>query len=286
MNRYFIAITLALLVHIFVVLALNFSWQPPEINTFQVPQHVKATLVVIPKETKTPLQAKAQPTVNRVNKEAAKAAAAAKVDAEKKAKAKKEAERKAELAAEKKAKEIADAKAREIAKQLADKKKAEELEKEKARQELAKKQEVAKEAEQKRIEAENFKSAIEAQEGILLDSLDEEDNKFEAEAAQASQDESDASVYYQLIIRQISSNWSRPASARNGMTVDIEIHLLPNGELRDVFIIQGSGDKATDLSAERAVRKVLRFQVPQDIRLFESHFRRFKFRFKPEDLRQ
>lgn len=283
MTRYTIAILVAVLIHSLVVLALSFSWQPPELNTFKVPTHVKATLVVIPKAAAkvTEVKTKVNPDLEKQ-----KAAAKAKAEADKKAKAKKEAETKAKLAADKKAKELADAKAAEAAKKIADQKKADELAQEKARKDLEEKQKAEQLAEKNRIEQEKIQSIIDEQEGDLLDSLDEEDSQLEAEAAQASQDAADAATYYQLIERQISLNWSRPASTRNGMTVGMEIHLLPNGELRDVFITQSSGDAATDLSAERAVRKVSRFQVPEDIRLFELYFRRIEFGFRPEDLRQ
>jgi len=97
-------------------------------------------------------------------------------------------------------------------------------------------------------------------------------------------DKSAAMAYFQLIERQIMMNWSRPPSTRNSMFVGMEIHLLPNGELKDVFITVSSGDLATDLSAERAVRKVSRYEVPEDTKLFELYFRRFEIGFRPEDL--
>jgi len=283
MTRYTIAILVAVLIHSLVVLALSFSWQPPELKTFNIPKHVKATLVVVPKASAriTEVKTKVNPDLEKQ-----KAAAKAKVEADTKAKAKKEAETKAKLAADKKAKELADAKAAEATKKIAEQKKADELAQEKARKDLEEQEKAEQLAEKNRIEQEKIQSIIDAQEGDLLDSLDEEDSQLEAEAVQASQDAADAATYYQLIERQISLNWSRPASTRNGMTVGMEIHLLPNGELRDVFITQSSGDAATDLSAERAVRKVSRFQVPEDIRLFELYFRRIEFGFRPEDLRQ
>ena len=48
--------------------------------------------------------------------------------------------------------------------------------------------------------------------------------------------------------------------------------------------LQSSGNEAFDRSAEQAVRKAARFDVPEDPALFEAHFRRFQMLFKPEDL--
>lgn len=286
MKRYSISIFLALLLHAIVVWALSGSWEDPDINSFKPPQHVKAKLVVLPKEKiKVIVKAKSAPASN--NK---KIAADKKKKADAAAKKKADAKKKAEATAKKKA---VDKKASDL--KIADaKKKAEELTKqneleEKARLEKKRLEEtrLAEELEEKvRLEEEIRLQELADQEGNLFDSLDQEDSDIEAAAVQASQDEVDAMTYYQLIQRQISMNWSRPPSTRNGMTIGMEIHLLPNGELKDVFITQSSGDDATDLSAERAVRKVSRFQVPDDIRLFELKFRKIEFGFRPEDLRQ
>lgn len=295
MKRYLFAIVIALLIHVAVVLALGASWQSSELKTFKVPQHVKAQLVVLPKATP---KAAVKSKVTNNNKKKADLAAmkkAAEAAKKKAAAARKKAEaiaKKKAIAAKKKAEDVKKAeelkKSKEAATKLAEQKKAEELARQKAL-EVAKRleEEAILLAEQLRIQEEaRNKQEILDQEGSLLDSLDQEDSAIEAAAKQTSQDEVDAMTYYQLIERQISVNWSRPPSTRNGMMVGLEIHLLPNGELLDVFIIQSSGDDATDLSAERAVRKVSRFQVPQDIRLFERHFRKIEIGFRPEDLRQ
>ncbi len=70
------------------------------------------------------------------------------------------------------------------------------------------------------------------------------------------------------------------------MKVLLEIELLPTGQLVNVRIIEGSGDRAFDLAAETAVRKVERFEEIADMKpeLFNSTFRKFKLLFNPEDL--
>ena len=85
---------------------------------------------------------------------------------------------------------------------------------------------------------------------------------------------------YQAVVR----NWSRPPSARNDMQAELLVELIPTGEIVSVTLVASSGSTAFDRSAEAAVRKARRFQVPTDIGLFEARFRQFTLLFKPEDL--
>lgn len=93
-----------------------------------------------------------------------------------------------------------------------------------------------------------------------------------------------AMTYVQAIKRAISREWTRPPSARNGMVARLMLHLAPTGELLSVQLVTSSGNAPYDRSVERAIRKVRRFEVPKDRRLFEAEFRRFTILFKPEDL--
>lgn len=95
----------------------------------------------------------------------------------------------------------------------------------------------------------------------------------------------DETMIYAAAIREaIKGAWSRPPSARLGMQARMRVDLVPSGDLVSVVILESSGNAAFDRSAENAVRKVTRFDVPQDNRLFERHFRSFTLLFKPEDL--
>lgn len=90
---------------------------------------------------------------------------------------------------------------------------------------------------------------------------------------------------YAAAIRQaIVEAWSRPPSARLGMQARLRVDLVPSGDLLAVTTLDSSGNPAFDRSAEVAVRKVGRFDVPKESRLFEKSFRRFTLLFKPEDL--
>jgi colicin import membrane protein len=51
-----------------------------------------------------------------------------------------------------------------------------------------------------------------------------------------------------------------------------------------VTVLESSGDAAFDRSAEAAVRKARRFEVPKESAMFERYFRRFTLLFRPEDL--
>ncbi len=93
-----------------------------------------------------------------------------------------------------------------------------------------------------------------------------------------------AMSYHMGIYQQIVANWSRPVSARNGMRTDLIVHLVPTGEVANVTLVRSSGDLAFDRSAEQAVRRAGRFDVPSDQQVFETHFRALAVTFSPQDL--
>ena len=93
-----------------------------------------------------------------------------------------------------------------------------------------------------------------------------------------------ASSFQAKIYNQVRNNWSRPPSARNGMQTKLLVELLPTGEVMSVSIIESSGVMAFDRSAEQAIKRSGKFEVPDNNQLFEEYFRRFYFLFKPEDL--
>jgi colicin import membrane protein len=62
------------------------------------------------------------------------------------------------------------------------------------------------------------------------------------------------------------------------------VELVPTGDVVTVTVIESSGNVAFDRSAEAAVRKARRFEVPKEPDLFEEHFRKFSLLFRPEDL--
>ncbi len=106
----------------------------------------------------------------------------------------------------------------------------------------------------------------------------------EAEELAASGLDQAAMSFSLGIYQRIVDNWSRPVSARNGMRTDLIVHLIPTGDVANVTLVRSSGDLAFDRSAEQAVRRAGRFEVPTDRQLFESHFRALPVTFSPQDL--
>lgn len=124
----------------------------------------------------------------------------------------------------------------------------------------------------------------------LLDELlaAEDDALEQAASAQQQQKEASEVAQYAAAMRAlITSNWSRPPSARNDMEVVLEIQLVPTGDVINVQVVKTSGNTALDRSAIAAVEKVGRFTLLQGMptSMFEANFRRAVLRFKPSDLR-
>lgn len=180
--------------------------------------------------------------------------------------------------------------------QQQEEKRQQELEDQAARDEAARRQrERDEQAEIDRLEKERLDE--ERRQRELAEAEERRRQEEVAREAQARRDaeiaveqqatEADAvQAYVAIIHNAISDNWTRPPSARNGMTVVINLQLLPTGEIRDATIIQSSGDAAFDRAAEQAVRRADRFPELQEMptRLFNSQFRNINLTFRPEDL--
>ncbi|HDY5922225.1 TPA: cell envelope integrity protein TolA [Pseudomonas aeruginosa] len=238
--------------------------------------------------------------------EAQKAAEAKKADEAKKAAEAKAAEQKkqadiakkrAEDEAKKKAAEDAKKKAAEDAKKKAAedaKKKAAEDAKKKAAEEAKKK--AAAEAAKKKAAVEAAKKKAAAAAAAARKAA--EDKKAQAlaellsdttERQQALADEVGSEVtgsLDDLIVNLVSQQWRRPPSARNGMSVEVLIEMLPDGTITNASVSRSSGDKPFDSSAVAAVRNVGRIPEMQQLprATFDSLYRQRRIIFKPEDL--
>lgn len=158
------------------------------------------------------------------------------------------------------------------AKAKAERERKEAERKKREQQEAERRRQQELEAEQQRIERQRQ----------LEEALSEEEEFFEAQQAQEV-----AQSYVNVIAERIENSWSRPPSARAGMQVVLEIQLVPTGQVVDVSVVESSGNGAFDRSAERAVKRIDRFEEVQDMpsEVFERHFRQLRLEFKPEDLR-
>ena len=89
-----------------------------------------------------------------------------------------------------------------------------------------------------------------------------------------------------ILAQRIIANWLRPASAKNGMTVDIVIQMSRAGSIDEVKVVKSSGDKAFDASATGAILNVK--SVPEMSRVSDQTYKELykerRVRFRPEDL--
>ena len=170
-------------------------------------------------------------------------------------------------------------------KALAEKRKAEEARlaeiearrkaEEAARQRAEAKRKAEAEAKRKAEEAARRK----AEQAALQAQLAEEQARL-AEI-QAQRDRELVDQYVDAIRRKVERNWIQPASSRPGLACEVEVRLIPGGEVLEVRIVQGSGDLAFDRSVEAAVYQASPLPLPEDARLFER-FRNLRFRFAPK----
>lgn len=209
---------------------------------------------------------------------------------EKKRQAKKLAEEKAKK--EKALKEKKEKQRKEKLKKEQEKKERERKEKERKEKERKEKQRLEKEKKEKeRKEKERKEKQRKAEEARKKQEQAERDALAEAMAAeeaefQAEENERLAAEYSGTIKKKISRNWNRPPNTQNGMVVELLIELLPNGMVSSVSISKSSGDDRFDRSAVNAVNKAEQFPALADAppEVFETYFRRFTLKFKPEDL--
>jgi colicin import membrane protein len=176
---------------------------------------------------------------------------------------KKRQQQKTKDEAARKAKQLAQEKALAAEKQLAS-----ELEQQKLTEQRLAEQQRKAENEQRQ---QDFADALAAEGELLL----------------AEQDEVSSQAYVAEIARAIGQHWSRPPSARRGMTCELQLRLIPTGEVVSVSVSKGSGNDAFDRSAEQAVKRLGRFESLADMPpvLFERYFRQFTLLFDPQDLR-
>ncbi|WP_067868278.1 cell envelope integrity protein TolA [Neptuniibacter marinus] len=293
LSSYLLPTFFAVLLHGVVVALLAQSWFDHEDSARKVPRHVQATIVDMK-------------TKNALNKAAAEAKAKQKADLQRKAdadKKRKADEKKKQLAKEKAAKKKAADKKRQQelakkkaadAKKQAEQKKAKEAKLKKAAAEKAKK---AKEAAAKKAKADAAKKKADAERKAeearkaaeeqarneaLIRALEEEEAAIAAEEQRAA-----AMSYEAYIVDQVTRNWRRSPTARNGMVVEVTVHLLPSGRVNDRYVTKSSGDSRFDNDALRAIDRVTVFEKLQELDpvVFDRYFRKRVLRFRPEDLR-
>lgn len=94
---------------------------------------------------------------------------------------------------------------------------------------------------------------------------------------------SDVQKYSSVIKRQVISNWKKPKGYNENLRTEIQIDLVPTGEIISSKVIKGSGNEAFDESAMMAVSRVEYFDgLNMQSQLFENHFRKFILIFTPD----
>ena len=259
---YYVPIAKAVTLHLVILALFSSSWEPEK------EEQVEPPVVIV----KARVLSMNDPILARQKREQDKLKAQQRAkDRAKEAERKQAEKRKAEK--ERKAEEL---KKKEQQRKLAERKKADDK---------RKADELRKQEDARRLAAENKKRReLEAQlarESEMANALAEESDLMREDSdLQAVQS------YIGLIQARIIENWHRPLSARNGMKTLLTIHLVPTGEVQDVYIVETSGDAAFDRSALQAVQRAEKFAELQalDPRAFDKHFRTFRMLFKPQDL--
>jgi TonB family protein len=248
-RQYAAPVLLALLLHALVVAALRVGWQPTGKTIREIkPQVVMAQLIVM--DPKPAPRAAPKPTPKPMVKTPPKTTPETKKPAPAKAQPKPEPAQPRPDPAEQQKREAERKQAQEAARQQA-------------------------------LEA--------AREARLAELASLPDEQLQADSAQLSEESQSAAAqatlsFQQGIYKKVVDNWSRPPSARNGMEAELLVELVPTGDVVGVTLLRSSGNASFDQSAESAVRKARRFEVPKESMLFERHFRRFNLLFRPEDL--
>ncbi len=265
MRSYWPAIIVSLMGHSVLVWLVVWGWQASSKPALvKPPAYVKATLVSLEQKAKPKPIPKKQPAPPKVNNEKKRLEEKKKQEQKKLAEQKKRQQAQAKKAAQERKNQLAK-------KQAEEKKKAEEKRKQQEQERLAK-----LEQEEKDRRKEELARELAAEQTRLR------------EEQQAAADADLIQSYNSIINDRVSQNWSRPPSARNGMSVVLRIQLVPTGNVISVETLTSSGDSAFDRSAERAVKKAERFPELKDMpaRVFERYYRNFNLKFIPEDLRQ
>ena len=86
-----------------------------------------------------------------------------------------------------------------------------------------------------------------------------------------------------IIKKQVVDNWNKPKGVSQNLKTEIEIDLVPTGEILSYKILKGSGNEAFDESAMKAISRVNTFDgLVMQPKLFDDHFRKFILIFSPE----
>ena len=78
-----------------------------------------------------------------------------------------------------------------------------------------------------------------------------------------------------VIRQQVQRYWIRPSNNIDNLQSIIKVRLIPSGDVRDVTIVESSGNELFDRSAESAVYKAAPFTMPTEAKA-AARLRSFK----------
>ena len=95
--------------------------------------------------------------------------------------------------------------------------------------------------------------------------------------------QSDLEKFSFIIKTQVLQNWKRPKNFNLNLKTEIQINLVPTGEILSAKLLKSSGNKIFDESAISAIKKVNNFEgLNMPMSIFDRHFREFVLIFSPE----
>jgi colicin import membrane protein len=152
-------------------------------------------------------------------------------------------------------------------------------------------------AEKKKREEQALAEKKKREEQAQLEALKKQQAQ-EAEAKRAAQEQADAlkklaqqqaaaqasevDKYKQLIADRIRRFIIEPPGLQGNPQVELDVTVLPGGEVLDVKARKASGQPSWDAAVERAVRRAQPLPLPQDPTL-HSRFRELNLRFRPKE---
>ena len=301
-DSYFWPVVWAVALHllIFTMLFVSFQFTPelpparPIIQTtlYQLKSQSQATTQTSQKiagevkKTSAPSNQVEQLETKKIEQQKQAEAAKAKATEQKKVEDQKKIAEQKKAVEQKKQADLAKKKSEEEKKKAAEaaKKKAADDAKKKAAAETAKKK-AAAEATKKKAAQEAARKSAEDKKAQALAELLSENTQYQQTMAETVGSQV-AGNLDDLLIKLVSEQWQRPPSARNGMSVEVLIEMLPDGTITNASVTRSSGDRPFDNSAVAAVRNVGRIQEMQqlDRATFDAMYRQRRVIFKPEDL--
>ena len=95
--------------------------------------------------------------------------------------------------------------------------------------------------------------------------------------------QSDLEKFSFIIKTQVLQNWKKPKNFNLNLKTEIQINLVPTGEILSAKLLKSSGNQIFDESAISAIKKVNNFEgLNMPMSIFDRHFREFVLIFSPE----